>query len=152
MNWTQVLLAFVASAVVASFTDWYFFGMLFHDRYLATPGVWRQYKDKKDEMRSIAISELLLGISSFVFIVTCAHQGWTSLSKAGVAALVAWVMIPVPLLMTNAVYIPMSRLIVVSHSLGWLARLLVTAVCVAIVMRGWAVAVELHRCPGTSHC
>ncbi len=44
-------------------------------------------------------------------------------------------MIPVPLLMTNAVYIPMSRRIVVSHSLGWLARLLVTAVCVAIVLR-----------------
>ncbi len=82
MNWTQVLLTLVASAVVASFTDWYFFGVLFHDRYLVTPGVWRQYKDKKDEMRSIAISELLLGISSFVFIVTCAHQGWTSLSKS----------------------------------------------------------------------
>jgi hypothetical protein len=44
-------------------------------------------------------------------------------------------MIPVPLLITNAVYIPMSRLIVVSHSLGWLARLLVTAICVALVMR-----------------
>src|SRR5216684_1508436 len=55
MNWTQVLLTLVASAVVASFTDWYFFGVLFHDRYLVTPGVWRQYKDKKDEMRSIAI-------------------------------------------------------------------------------------------------
>src|ERR1700730_9543484 len=135
MNWTQVVLAFVASAVLASFTDWYFFGVLFHDPYRTTPGVWRQYKDKKDEMRSIAISELFMSISSFVFILASAHQGWTSLSKAAVAALAAWVMIPVPLLITNAVYIPMSRLIVVSHWLGWLARLLVTAICVALVIR-----------------
>ena len=135
MNWTQVVLAFVASAVLASFTDWYFFGVLFHDRYRATPGVWNQYKDKKDEMRSIAISELFMSISSLVFIVASAHQGWTSLSRAAVAALVAWVMVPVPLLITNEVYIPMSRLIVVSHSLGWLARLLVTAICVVLVTR-----------------
>jgi len=78
--------------------------VLFHDRYRATPGVWRQYKDKKDEMRSIAISELLMSISSLVFIVASAHQGWTSLSKVAVAALVAWMMVPVPLLITNAVY------------------------------------------------
>src|SRR6266478_714438 len=81
MNWTQVVLAFVASAVLASFTDWYFFGVLFHERYRATPGVWRQYKDKMDEMRSIAISELFMSISSLVFIVASAHQGWTSLSR-----------------------------------------------------------------------
>jgi hypothetical protein len=135
MNWAQVFLAFVASAILASFTDWYFFGVLFHDRYRATPGVWRQYSDKKDEMRSIALSELFMGVSSFVFTVVCGRQGWTSLSNAAVAALVAWVMLPVPLLLTNAVYVPMSRLIVVSHSLGWLARLLVTAICVAVVMR-----------------
>jgi len=36
---------------------------------------------------------------------------------------------------TSAVYIPMSRLIVVSHSRGWMARLLVTAIRVVLVTR-----------------
>jgi hypothetical protein len=40
-------------------------------------------------------------------------------------------MIPVPLLATNAVFIPMDRLITVSHALGWLARLVITAVFVS---------------------
>ena len=55
MNYLHILMAFVVSAVVSSFTDWYFFGILFHERYWATPGIWRQYKDKNDEMRSIMI-------------------------------------------------------------------------------------------------
>jgi hypothetical protein len=135
MNWGQVLIAFVAAAAVASFTDWYFFGVLFHDRYFATPGVWRRYVDRKDEMRSIAISELYMSVSLFVFIVTCAHQHWTSVANAATAAVVAWVMLPVPLLVTNAIYIPMSRLLVVSHALGWLARLLVAAICIAVAIR-----------------
>jgi hypothetical protein len=129
-------LAFLASAVVASFTDWYFFGVLFHDRYRATPGVWKRYRDKKDETRSIAISELVMSITSLVFIVACAHQGWTSLPNAALAAGIAWLMLPVPLLITNAIYIPMDRLIVVNHSLGWLARLLVSATCVAAIVPG----------------
>ena len=36
------------------------------------------------------------------------------------------------LLLTNAIFIPMDRRIVASHSLGWLARLLTTALCVSI--------------------
>ena len=135
MNWTHVLLAFVAAAVVATFTDWYFFGVLFHDRYAATPGIWKKYRDKKDEMRSIALSELYMSVSLFVFIVVCSSQAWTSLSRATLAALVAWVMIPLPLLITNAIYIPMHRLIVLSHSLGWLARLLVASICVAVLVK-----------------
>ena len=54
MNWLQILEAAVVAGIVSSFTDWYFFGIVFHDRYHIYPGVWRKYRDKKDEMRSIA--------------------------------------------------------------------------------------------------
>jgi hypothetical protein len=91
--------------------------------------------DRKDETRSIAISELYISVSLFVFIVTCAHQHWSSFAKAATAALVAWIMLPVPIFVTNAIYIPMSRLLVVSHALGWLARLLVAATCVSVILR-----------------
>jgi hypothetical protein len=130
INWPHILLAFICSAVVASLTDWYFFGVLFHDRYAKTPAVWRRYRDKSDEYRSIVISQAVLAVSSLVFILVCSGLGLVSARSALLAAVTVWVMIPVPLLATNAIFIPMDRSIVVSHSLGWLARLLVTALFV----------------------
>ena len=134
MNYTHIILAFAASAILASFTDWFFFGFLFHDRYQATPGVWKKYKDKKDEMRSIMICLGYMSITSLVFVVGCAWLAITTLPASLAAAMGIWIMIPVPLLLSNAVYIPMDRRIVLGHSLGWLARLLVTARCVAWLM------------------
>ena len=40
MNWLMFLTAVAASTIVASFTDWLFFGVLFHDRAKATPEIW----------------------------------------------------------------------------------------------------------------
>src|SRR5262245_38479504 len=130
MNGLHILFAFLASAVAASFTDWYFFGVLFHDRYKSTLGVWKEYRNKKDEMTSIAISQVIMSISSLVFILVCAQLELLSVLSALLFAVAAWLMIPVPLLATNAVFIPMDRMIVLSHSLGWLARLAITALCV----------------------
>ena len=131
MNYLHLFFAIAASSLLASFTDWYFFGVLFHERYKKTPGIWKQYKDKKDEMRSIGISQIYMSISSLVFIVACAFMGWTNLQMAMSAGLVVWIMCIVPLLFTNAVFIPMDRLLILSHSLGWLVRFFVTALCVS---------------------
>jgi|SRR5215469_1233341 len=131
MNWPHILLAFICSAVVTSLTDWYFFGVLFHDRYGTTPGVWRTYREKSDEYRSIGIAQAILAVSLLVFILACSRLGLTSAKSALLTAGTVWAMIPVPLIATNAVFIPMDRLLVLSHSLGWLARLLVTALFVS---------------------
>jgi hypothetical protein len=130
MNWLHVLYAFVASAIIASFTDWYFFGVLFHERYNRTPGAWRKYRDKKDEISSILVSQVIMSVSSLIFIVACGHLGLVSLTASLVAAVTIWIMIPLPLLAVNAVFMSIDRMIVVSHSLGWLARLVITALCV----------------------
>jgi Protein of unknown function (DUF1761) len=130
MNWLHILYAFVASAILASFTDWYFFGVLFHEHYDRTPGAWRKYRDKKDEIASILISQVIFGVSSFVFILACGHLGLTSLSASLLAAVTVWIMIPLPLLAVNAIFMNIDRMIVVSHALGWLARLVITALFV----------------------
>jgi len=132
MNWIHIAEASVLAIILASFTDWYFFGILFHNRYHSTPGVWKQYKDKKDEMRSISISMLYQSITSVVFIIACSYLQVNTLVPAMIAALVVWVMVPLPLLLSYGVFIRMDRLIIVSHSLGWLARLLITAACISL--------------------
>jgi hypothetical protein len=59
----------VCSTAVTSITDWYFFGVLFHHQYGKTPGVWRTYRDKSDEYRSIGVSQAILAVSTLVFIL-----------------------------------------------------------------------------------
>jgi hypothetical protein len=34
-------LAILLSGLAVSMTDWFFFGVLFHDKYLAYPEIWR---------------------------------------------------------------------------------------------------------------
>jgi hypothetical protein len=129
MPWLHILYAFLASAVIASFTDWYFFGVLFHDRYGKTPAIWRRYREKKDEVQSIMLAQAIMSISQLAFVMACAYLGLLTSHSCLLAALILWIMIPVPLLATNAIFIPMDRLIVVSHSIGWLVRLLITGLC-----------------------
>ncbi|MGH8290933.1 MAG: hypothetical protein ACREV7_18290 [Steroidobacteraceae bacterium] len=68
-------------------------------------------------------------VSQLVFVTVCAYLGLVTNGSCLLAALALWIMIPVPLLAPNAIFIPMDRLIVVSHSLGWLVRLLITQLC-----------------------
>jgi len=131
MNWFHLLLAAISASVLASFTDWYFFGILFHDKYHSIPGVWKQYKNKQDEVRSITISTLYHSITCFMFVFACGYLQITALWSTIATAAIAWLMLPLPLLLSYGVYIRMDRHIVLSHSLGWLVRLIVTALCVS---------------------
>jgi hypothetical protein len=132
VNWIRIIEAGVAASILASFSDWYFFGILFHTRYHREgPGIWRKYKDKKDEMRSIFLSTIYQSITCFVFVIACRYLGITILAHALFAAGVAWFMLPLPLLLSQANFIRIDRMIIFSHSVGWLARLLISAMCVA---------------------
>ncbi len=132
MNCVRILEAAVIASVLASFTDWYFFGILFHDRYHKYGGgVWRQYADKKDEVRSILAATLSQSVTCFLFIPLCDYFRVTTLLRSLELAGIAWLMLPVPILLSYAIFLRMDRMIVLSHSLGWLARLAICALCVA---------------------
>ena len=42
MTLSHVALAILLSGLAVSMTDWFFFGVLFHDKYRAYPEIWRQ--------------------------------------------------------------------------------------------------------------
>jgi hypothetical protein len=130
MNWIRFLLAVVASGVAASFTDWFFAGVLFHSRYLATPEVWR-LKPGQSETRSILASTLVGVLSCSAFIYLCIWAGTLSLKGALCTAVIAWVAAPVPVILNNVIWTKMDPLVGVSHALGWLARFVVTAAIAA---------------------
>ena len=124
------LAAVLVATVAASFTDWYFMGVLFHDKYMTHPEIWRfQPGDQRSERLAIAWSTLVGLFSCAMFIHVCEHFGMLGWHDAISLALGAWLAVAVPLLITNGLFIKMHPFNTLAHSLGWLARLLISAVC-----------------------
>ena len=119
-------MAVVASGVAASFADWFFMGVLFHRLYLATPEVWR-LKPGQSETRPILASTFIGVLSCAAFIYLCIWAGTLSLKGALCTAVIAWAAAAAPVIFTNVIWIRLHPLVSVSHALGWLVRLVVTA-------------------------
>jgi hypothetical protein len=132
MHWTRFLLAVVVSGLGASITDWLFMGVLFHNKYLETPETWRG-KPAQPEAASIVASSVIGLVSCAAFIYLCYWTGALTVHNASLRmAFLAWLVAPLPLIFTNALWIKMNPLLAVSHSLGWLARFVVSA-----LVAGW---------------
>jgi hypothetical protein len=127
MNWTHLVLVVVVSGVVASITDYLFMGLLFKAKYQEAPEIWRQ---GTSETRKIIYSELIGLITCAAFAWLLAATGHVALMSALKMALAVWVIAAIPILFTNALWIRLSPWIAASHSVGWLARLAVTAVAI----------------------
>jgi len=130
MDWKHFLIAALVSGFLASFTDWLFGGILFHDKYSAYPEIWRQGPGK-GETQAVGWSIALGFLTTAAFMGTCAAFAVHGYRSSLELAALCWLMVPVPLLVTNALFVKLHPLIVVSHSLGWLAKLGVAAIVAA---------------------
>lgn len=129
MDWGRFLLVVVVSGVVASVTDYVFMGLLFKQRYQEAPEIWRA----GGERDKIIYSELigLITCAAFTWLLLATHRQTMTIGLK--TAVEAWAVGPLPVILTNALWIRLSPYIAVSHSVGWLARLLVTAAAVALI-------------------
>ncbi len=133
MNTGHVALAVVVSGIVVSFTDWVFGGVLFHDKYGAYPEIWR--RPAGPETGAIIGSTLLGFVTCGAFVAACPALHIAGITQTLEFALAIWLIAPLPLLITNALWIKMHPLIVVAHSLGWLVKLCVVAAITAVLVR-----------------
>jgi hypothetical protein len=116
MNW-HLLVAVLAAGTVASFTDWLFMGVLFHDRYNAHPEIW------------------WLGyFSAAALIALCALAGVHGIVSALVLVTLAWAAGPLLVLVVNGFFIKLDPLITVAHSAGYLARFLLAGLAAGIAL------------------
>jgi hypothetical protein len=132
MNTGHVALAVVVSGIAVSLTDWVFFGVLFHDKYLVHPEVWRS--PGKGETPAIIGSTLLGFVTCGAFVTACPTFHMAGLGQTLEFALAVWLIAPLPLLITNSLYIKMHPLTVLAHALGWLAKLAVVAVVTTLFL------------------
>ena len=135
MNWMRFVLAVLVSGVLASFTDWLFMGLLFHKKYLETPEIWR-LKTGESETSKIVASSIIGLVSCAAFIYLCVWTGALNVPRAELRmAAIAWLAAPVPVILSNVVWIKMDPLIGLSHSLGWLARFVITGLVAVWLVR-----------------
>jgi hypothetical protein len=120
-------LAILLSGLAVSMTDWFFFGVLFHDKYLAYPEIWRGSVAGGAEGKAVAWSILLGFVTCAAFVFACAALQ----APPMLFAVAVWLMAPLPIVISNALFIKLHPLTVVAHALGWLAKLLVAAGAVA---------------------
>jgi hypothetical protein len=70
-----------------------------------------------------------------VFALLAACLGIHSVSGAVKLAVAIWMIGPLPLILTNAAFIKMHRVFVVSYATGWLVKLLIVALAVGWFIR-----------------
>jgi hypothetical protein len=129
-----VAIAVLAAGTVATFSDWLFMGVLFHDRYNRYPEVWWPgLRQKAADTRAILISSALAYLSALGVVALCIHGHAHSLPRALLLAFVAWVAGPLVMQLTNGVWIKTDPLITVSHSAGWLVRFLLAGVAAGLL-------------------
>ncbi len=123
MDWTRFVAVVIGSGIACSLTDWFFAGDWLHRRY-TYPEIWRQGA----EGRAIALTSPLPFLTSGVFAYVIARLGLPSVGSASKLALAFWLLGPLPLILTNAAFMKLHRVFVMSYAAGWLVKLLVVAV------------------------
>ena len=133
MEWGKILLAILCSGLASSMTDWFFGGVLFHDKYNTYPEIWRA-SIEKSETSAVTWSVVLGFVACAAFILAADLFGVLGWNKIMVLALLMWGAGPVPVLVTNALFIKLHPLVVVSHATGWLVKLLLAATAAQIFL------------------
>lgn len=117
MNWMRIALVTLGAGVITSLTDWFFAGDWIHRRY-TYPEIWRQGAESK----AIALTSPLPFLTCGVFAILSAKLGLTALGASRVAVAI-WVIGPLPLILTNAAFMKLHRVFVVSYAIAWLVKL-----------------------------
>ncbi len=131
MDWMRFGLTVLVAGIASSLTDWLFGGVLFHEKYKAYPEVWRRLQGGTGENRAIAWATAFGFFTCAVFAYGCAQLNLLTYGATLKLAVMVWLAAPLPLLVTNALWIKMHPWITVSHSLGWLAKLSIAAFAVS---------------------
>jgi hypothetical protein len=131
MSWI-VLVAVFAAGTIATFTDWYFMGVLFHDRYQIYPETW--WPRPQGETKSIIWSSALGYVTAAAVIALCAMAGVNSIGSGVKVAFVAWLAGSFVQVATTQIWVRIDARVSIAHALGYLARFLIAGVAAGIAL------------------
>jgi hypothetical protein len=134
MDYFRFALAVLAGGIFSSLTDWLFMGDLVYKRNNKYPEIWR-YPDGKGEAKAIAWSSPFPFLTCAMFVLARNEFHVHSLGAALRMAFEIWVIGPLPLVVTNALFMKVQPMIAAAHSLGWLVKLGVAATAAILVLK-----------------
>jgi hypothetical protein len=126
MSWIRFALAILAGGILSSLTDWLFMGDLLYKRNNKHPEIWR-YPGGKGESKAIACSSPFPFLTCAVFALVTSEFHVRSLDAGLRLAFEIWLIGPLPLILTNSLFMKVQPMIAMAHSLGWLVKLSVAA-------------------------
>ncbi len=133
MPWFRITLAAVASGIVSSMTDWLFMGDWLYKRYDQHPEIWRHSRGQ-GEAKAIVWASLLPFLTCGVFALVCARLHLYSYGVTIKLALGIWLIAVLPLTVANALFIKLTPAIAAAHALGWLFKLALAGLAVALIL------------------
>ncbi|MGA8619560.1 MAG: hypothetical protein WB660_13720 [Candidatus Sulfotelmatobacter sp.] len=133
MPWSRIALAVLASGFASSLTDWLFMGDWLYKRFDRHPEIWR-YQGGQGESKAILWSSVLPFLSCSVFVLVCDRLHLYSYRGTFKLALAIWLIGPLPLTIVNALWLKLAPAIATSYALGWLVKLAVAALAVAVIL------------------
>lgn len=134
MPWGRIALAVLASGIVSSLTDWLFMGDWLYQRYDRNPEIWR-FKGGPGENTAILWSSVLPFLTCGVFVFLCCGLHLHSYRGTLKLAVAIWLVGPLPLTIVNALWLKLAPAIATSYALGWLVKLGIAALAVALILR-----------------
>lgn len=133
MPWGRIALAVLASALASSLTDWLFMGDWLYKRYDRNPEIWR-YQGGQGENKAILWSSVLPFLTCGVFVLLCGSLHFYSYRETFLLAVAIWLIGPLPLLITNALWLKLAPAIAASYAVGWLVKLALAALAVVLIL------------------
>jgi len=130
----MLIAAILAAGFAATLTDWLFMGVLFHDRYMKHPEIWREGIIGGKDRTALIYSCALDFVAAAAIIGLCVYTDIHTLWPAVGVALFAWIAGPLVMMITNGFFMKIDWALVASHSIGYLVRFLLAAVAVAIFL------------------
>jgi hypothetical protein len=134
MSWIHFALAVLVGGILSSLTDWLFMGDLLYKRNNKHPEIWR-YPGGKGESKAIVCSSPFPFLTCAVFALASNEFHVHSLGAALRMAFEIWLIGPLPLVLTNALFMKVQPMIAIAHSLGWLVKLGVAAAAVILFLK-----------------
>jgi hypothetical protein len=130
----MIILAIVVAGLAATFTDWLFMGVLFHDRYMKYPEVWREGIVGGKDRTAVIYSCALDFVAAAGIVGLCVLANINTFWPAIGVAIFAWIAGPLAIMITNGFFMKLDWAIVGAHSAGYLVRFLLAAAAVTIFL------------------
>lgn len=133
MHW-MLIAAVIVAGVVSSFTDWFFMGVLFHDRYNKYPETWWPRSGQASERGPIIWSTALGFITAAAVVLLCVEASVTSIGGALIVAALAAAAGPLVTTITNGMWIRIDPMVTAAHTIGYIVRFLIAGLAAGIAL------------------